>query len=558
MQCPSCHKPLPERALYCPSCGQQIDEDLSKEDPSNPSGKSSPTSYFNSSNLILSFLAVLLLWGIGFYFFHSTKNEPLFPSAVTEERDSSTERLLAPAKGFMEALQSKNPAKAYEDFASIGFKENTSLKQFQDFVYDNPFLTQFKDIQVKAHEINQGRGLVMLLLDPDKENLPVEFRLIQENGIWKVLFIRALYPQETKSSGGKLDALSIISTVQEYLEVLQNHKISQAYKKFLGKDLKSEVPLEGFRQFIENYPAFTNHDSVNIEHPYFEDKMGEIKIELQSGNEITEVTYVLQEENREWKIIGMHVEKVAHAGTDINQNVANFKTRDLINAIQNFLKTLRDQKTENAYADLTAAHFREENTYPAFEEFIKKYPQLSDSESATFEKLMFNNNIATFAVALYVNETEALPVEFDLIQENGKWKVLNLFVHPIKKIDLAAKQKAPQVESPVEFPKAEFGTKINENGQIEDPTTGFKQGKSDIYVNIFIQHGIEGTPFDVVMRHVESGSSIPTVQAKVLEDGESVVSLVFSPPPKGWPVGNYQIRISAENKVYKTFVFKVE
>lgn len=544
MLCPHCQQTLPEGAHYCSQCGKQVDH-----------GKQRGT-LSRIGFLLLAFLAV----GGAVWYLLSGPKIPLSlpPITPSQQVDSNTDRLLQPPREFMNALKNQNLYQGYEDYTSKGFKVNTSFEKFQNFVKEIPLLTQFSDLQVKAHEINQGRGLVTLLLNPDSDALPVEFRLIQENGSWEILFIRALFPHETKVTGGKLDALSILSTVQEYLELLQNKKIGQAYLKFLSSDLQKEVPLEGFAQFIEGYPAFTSHDSINIKEPYFEDNMGEVTIELGNGEEVTEVTYALKEEKGEWKIVGMHVEKVARPITSIQDNPASFKTRDLIDAIQTFLKALRDQKVDQAYADLTANHFRENNTLPEFEEFLKKYPQLSESESASFEKLLFNNNIATFAVALYVTETEALPVEFDLIQVKGKWKILNLFIHPLTKVDPKVRGKTPELEQNIEFTQVQLGTKIDPNGQIVDPTTSFKVGKNDIYVNIFVHNGKAGTTFTIVMRHVESGSSIPEVRANVIEDGDSVVSLVFSPPPKGWPAGNYQIRIESDNKVYKTFVFKVE
>jgi|GEM_PF-3677782 len=546
MLCPNCQHPLPEDAYYCAQCGKN----LNKRSSSWP-------------KIILPLLALVALLGGGWYFYTSNtpppiKQSPLSLSSNIKANDSATQRLLEPANNFMHTLKEKRIKDAYEEDTSEGFQDNTSLEKFQAFVKEIPLLTDYRDIQIKSHEINQGRGLVTLVLNPEQENIPVEFRLIQENSAWKILFMRVLFPEGTKVTGGKLDALSIISTVQEYLDTLQLKKVGQAYKKFLGKDLQKEVPLEGYRQFIGGYPAFTEHDSYNIREPYFEDKLGEVTIDLIKGDEITEVTYALQEENNEWKIVGMHVEKVSPISNNLEQNPSSYKTRELIDAIQAFLKALRQQKVDQAYSELTASHFREENSLPDFEDFVKKILPLSESESATFDKLMFNNNIATFEVSLYINETEAMPVEFDLIKEKGQWKILNLFVHPAKKMDQKTKSKTTQMVSTIEFPKVELGTKINSSGEIEAPQTSFEAGKEDLYVNIFIHNGKEGDQFEVMMRHVESGSNIPPVKANVLEDGDSMVNLVFSPPPKGWPKGNYQIRISTENKVYKTFVFKVE
>jgi len=483
-----------------------------------------------------------------------------FQKNTSSDNASTTTELIAPIDAQLKALKENDPSAAYVNLVSKDFKKETPFDKFKAFVMEYPLLSKFLRYDYKEHYLTKDRGVATVILNPESDALPIEYRLIQEDGKWKILFMRLLLPNKNVSIGGKLDTLSMISTVEQAMETIRDKDFERAYYKFLSKKLQQETPLDTFRKFSEQYPILTNYTSLNVKEPYLEEEIGRVTLELQNNNQSTEVEFALEDQQGEWKIIGMHIENLPEETTTVKQNDnKNFKSRDLINAIQAFLAALRANENARAYTQLTATHFQEENSSKDFEEFLTKHPELSKTTSASFEKLMFNNNIATFAVVLFLSETKVLPAEFDLIQEDGKWKILNIIVYPAKDLPPGgAKSTTEEKEDGTEFDKAVLGTKIDDEGVITQPTTTFSKETGDIYLNLYIKNGSAGKHFEVSLRHVDSGSSIPPVHATVVEDGDSMADFVFSPPPKGWPVGSYQVKVSSGNTKFKTFAFKVE
>src|SRR5262249_17616035 len=108
------------------------------------------------------------------------------------------------------------------------------------------------------------------------------------------------------------------------------------------------------------------------------------------------------------------------------------------------------------------------------------------------------------------------------------------------------------------FAKAILGNKVDLRGIITDPTTEFADAHKDITMNLYVEHGKEGTGIEVVLEHIETGSTIPAVKTTLEKDGDSVVSFVFSPPTQGWPKGNYKLHVTSTTGLQKDFTFKVK
>ncbi len=540
MYCSKCGNLMAHGGRFCSTCGHPYDKSARKK------GK----------RWIIFLLLPLLIVGLyeGFHFYKDhlyilaeQQLNVLMPSTLAEvsakkEDSTATEELVAPIEGILQALQSSNLEKGYQDFTSSQFKEETPFEKFKNFVVTYPTLLKNRFHDYKEHYVEGDMGVATVMINPEEEEpLLMQYYLVKENGKWKIqsIRIRTISPKDIQENANNGSA--IIEIAQQQLKALRQNDINKAYD-FLSDDLKKEIPFDTFQKFININPTFTRHQSVNILEPDAEKNEGFLKARLQKGNETMEVEYAFQKMDGQWKVTGMQILSTSNE----NKEGSSFKTRDLITVIQSFLSALRSRDFDKAYA-LTSSQFQEENSQNAFEEFIKKHPEFVQSKDSSFEKLIFNNNIATMTGEIIHSDTIALPVEFDLIQQDGNWKILHIFTHPSINRNLEKNVPSPSTEKEnprIEFPKAIFGTKIDEDGKVEDNGTTFKKEIGDIYVNLYIKNGAAGQKINLLLRHVESGSSIPILNSTLEEDNDSIITLIFSPLRMGGQgeITNYELR----------------
>lgn len=468
---------------------------------------------------------------------------------------TATLELISPVEAQLKSLQLRNFLAAYQMLTTEQFRNKTPFSKFKAFILEHPILTQFANYDFKNHFFDDGKGVVTVVLNPEKEASEVQYTLVKEGGSWKINLMKASLPEAKP-----VEVKDLLSVVENELNAIKAREFQRAYNDYLSDQLKSENSFDVFQVFVKKYPILLNFDSINILEPYIEENIGKVSVELIRDGETNTVDYILELEGGAWKISGMHLEAKPVGETVVeNEETRQVKMREMVDLIHSFLEALKHGEYRQAYDQLTATNFKMNNTDKDLEFFVETHPDLLKSSASTFEKLIFNNNIATLTGYLALTNDKVIPVEFDLIEEEGKWKILHVFAMPVKDLAKAnSTEGGVENKSGVNFPKLIIGSRINDEGLVMDPRSSLTQEISDIYLNLYVQNGKKDLPIEVSLRHVESGSSIPPVHAMLLQDGSSMVNLVFSPPSSGWPKGNYQIRVSAGDGIFKTFTFNVE
>jgi hypothetical protein len=483
--------------------------------------------------------------------------------SFSSEDSSTTEALLAPIKTQLKAFQKHDTLGAYKDLVSKKFQKTLPFDKFKIFVLQHSILNEFNNFDFKRHSIEGHQGSATVILNSLKEIVAVRYNLIEENQHWKIADMRISSQDGKTQLKDSEDTAKMISILEQILSLFKVKEYDKVYQQYIADNIKKETTLEAFKKFVKNYSAFSSHESINIKEPLIEDGIGHVVVDLNNEEGITSVEFSLKLFDSEWKVEGIHVEKSTDANEEAtkNEDGKRYRSRELLGVIQSFLKSVRENEEEKAYQQYTSENFKKLNTFQDFQSFLKAHSELTTSSSYSFEKLMFNNSIATFAGKLFISEKFSLPLEFDLIQEENRWKILNIFIYPLiensQQSDSDDKE-AKGVAVPLEFKRMLLGTQVDEEGHIENPTTNFHKDSGDINMNLFITHGVTGTKIEIVMRHIDSGSEIPPVNATLNDNGDNDLSFVFSPPPHGWPKGSYQIRVSSSTQVFKTFPFTVD
>lgn len=95
----------------------------------------------------------------------------------------------------------------------------------------------------------------------------------------------------------------------------------------------------------------------------------------------------------------------------------------LATVAQDQLTALRAGDYEKAYS-YTSSEFKKEVSFDDFKQFINENPSLKTNISASFPEREVNNNYGTIKGTLRFSDDTKMPIEFQLIKEDGNWKII--------------------------------------------------------------------------------------------------------------------------------------
>ena len=109
--------------------------------------------------------------------------------------------------------------------------------------------------------------------------------------------------------------------------------------------------------------------------------------------------------------------------------LAFYFTAGIVEAVEKQLALLRQGDIKGAYS-LTCKDFQKATSLEQFTAFVKQYPSLSQNQGHTFTTRSIENNIGTVKGTLTAQDGAVTPVEFQLVKEQGEWRILFIEVRP--------------------------------------------------------------------------------------------------------------------------------
>lgn len=101
-------------------------------------------------------------------------------------------------------------------------------------------------------------------------------------------------------------------------------------------------------------------------------------------------------------------------------------TESWVDVVDHQLEALRQQDIEKAYSDYTSKDFQTATSLQQFRNFVEAYPVFLNNQSAHFIQRSIEHNIGTLKGHLTSNEHVNTPIEYKLIKEDNKWKILSI------------------------------------------------------------------------------------------------------------------------------------
>lgn len=137
-------------------------------------------------------------------------------------------------------------------------------------------------------------------------------------------------------------------------------------------------------------------------------------------------------------------------------------TESLVDVVDKQLADLKEGDIAKAYYDYTSTNFQASTSLDQFKEFVSAYPIFLNVQSASFTQRSMRQNIGTLKGTLTTQEHLSLPIEYKLIKEDGKWRILS-----IRLLQKGGKENEPAVDPQQLIQVAKSQMQAIEKGQID-------------------------------------------------------------------------------------------
>lgn len=317
----------------------------------------------------------------------------------------------------IKAIRDNKLTEAYYEYTSPEFQKSTSLEEFKEFLKPMLAILQTNESLHSYHMANDNK-VVRATFDNHDEPVILDFRLVKQEGNWKIFNIRLLGSKQKDMPEPALNEPD--SPVREFLEMIQKTQMNEAYDLTTSKEFKNTVPYNTFSDFINSIFIFSEFTSYDIVTTAIEKNLAIIKVLLLENENISHVQFITLVEDHEWKIRGIEI-----LSSDTIKNLNTYKSEDLVKPINNFLDAIKSGKEKEAYETYTTEGFRGVTTYEQLEKFLETYDFLVKNEKINIYKIAFDNNIAIVNSQLITSD-KIHEVQFYLMQENEEWKIVQI------------------------------------------------------------------------------------------------------------------------------------
>lgn len=177
-------------------------------------------------------------------------------------------------------------------------------------------------------------------------------------------------------------------------------------------------------------------------------------------------------------------------------------TESWVDVVDHQLEALRKQDIPQAYQAYTSKDFQSATSLDQFRNFIEAYPVFHNNQSAHFTQRSIEHNIGTLKGNLTSDDHINTPIEYKLIKEEDKWKILSIRL--LKPGNIQNAKEGDHAEDLIEVTKAQLkdiqDQKLQEAYQ-DYSSQEFKEATSEEAFREFIKRYPILTAYHVVSFH---------------------------------------------------------
>lgn len=212
------------------------------------------------------------------------------------------------------------------------------------------------------------------------------------------------------------------------------------------------------------------------------------------------------------------------------------------------LESLKNHGLTEAYYGYTSNEFQEATSLEKFKEVLRSFPYLMQVSQVKVLEQEIKDSLATLKLALTSEEGRSFTMEYQLIKDEGKWKILYFKL-----------LKEPAAQSDLQFDQILVSEKATDKGEVISPSETIKNPSGPLFVNLVLSHATKGDFITLMLASPELKIQSPPLEHIVENTAKRYVAyFTFSPPTAGWPKGTYLVVARSQKGSEKSFNFIIE
>lgn len=403
--------------------------------------------------------------------------------------------ILAPIEKQLNALQKNDLKGAYEGNVSSDFLKQTPFESFSSFVKEYPILTTFVQYAPTSPAINDKQADITVILNPGQEDIPLKYKLINENDEWKIWGLQIVLPADENAKNPLMHPKQLTPVVEAMLKDLQNKKVDDAYNNLTSAEFRSITDLATFKAFLNVHPLISSHETASMKDALIENtQYGRVNVVLKQGENAAEFLFSLELEKNSWKILGIQEVSPASAKTPITPADQENQKKAIVELIQKQLQAIREHNLKKAYTEYTSPeYFQKVVPFDKFQEFVSKFPVLTSDYKATFAKFTFHPTDVWIEGVLTVDGKIDYSIKYEVENGTGDWKINYMEIIPPSPPPVEATEKVSVNTPPI-------GISL-QNKEKKTALNGARIGI--IHTNVFVENDLLGNNIAIITKQDE-------------------------------------------------------
>ncbi len=228
-------------------------------------------------------------------------------------------------------------------------------------------------------------------------------------------------------------------------------------------------------------------------------------------------------------------------------------TESWVEVVDQQLATLRQGDISKAYYAFTSKDFQEATSLDQFNDFVKMYPIFLNNQSARFTQRSIEHDIGILKGTLTSHEHKSAPVEYQLIKEENKWKILSIRL--LQSGMLESPEEPVNAQQLVDIVKAQLQAIANKDlstAYYRYSSHEFKEATSqEVFQDFIKRYPILTHYSSVTFRKPAFRNGISTLAA-ILKSNQGIVAYLkyyFIYEDHRWAIWSMRILSTAEGEI---------